>query len=57
VTVAAGHFFGYRLSADKKSYTFAVSSDNRTESAVYNSATNRFSFVCPVADATCVPVP
>ena len=56
VTVAAGHFFGYRLSADQKSYTFAVSSDKRTESAVYNSATNRFSFVCPVGDTTCVPV-
>jgi Protein of unknown function (DUF2510) len=54
-TVAAGHFFTYKLSADGKSYTFAVSSGARTESAIYNSATNHFTFSCPVTDTACVP--
>jgi hypothetical protein len=55
-TVPAGHFFKYTESADGTSYTFAVSSGTRTESAIYNSATNRFTFSCPATDTTCVPV-
>ena len=56
VTVAPGHLFTYTLAANLKSYTFTVSSGDLTESAVYNSALNRFTFVCPAADTTCVPV-
>jgi hypothetical protein len=56
VTVAPGHRFTYTVSPDLKSYTFAVSSGDLTESAVYNSATDRFTFACPASDTTCVPV-
>jgi Protein of unknown function (DUF2510) len=55
VTVAPGHVFRYKLSADQNSYTFSVTSGNLTEIAIYYSATNKFSFVCPPADANCVP--
>jgi hypothetical protein len=55
-TVPAGHVFSYTLSPDGTSYTFAVTSGGRTESAVYTSATNHFTFTCPPADITCAPV-
>jgi hypothetical protein len=54
-TVPAGHFFKYTESADGKSYSFAVSSGIRTESAIYNSATNHFTFSCPATDTACTP--
>jgi hypothetical protein len=55
-TVPAGHFFSYSLSPDGKSYTFTVTAGNRTETAVYSSATNHFTFACPTGDAACIPV-
>jgi Protein of unknown function (DUF2510) len=55
VTVPAGHLLGYERSADKKSYTFRVTGVNPTQVAIYNSATDRFSFSCLDSDKTCVP--
>ena len=55
-TVPTGHFFSYSLSPDGKSYTFTVTAGNRTETAVYSSATNHFTYACPTADTNCVPV-
>jgi hypothetical protein len=54
-TVPGGHFFSYTLAPDGKSYTFIVTSGSRTDRAIYNSATNNFTFACPAADTTCVP--
>ena len=54
-TIAQGHYFSYALSADKKSYTFSVTTAAHIESATYDSATNRFTFTCPSTDTTCVP--
>ncbi len=54
-TIAKGHYFTYLLSADKKSYTFSVTTAAHIESATYDSAANRFTFTCPSTDTTCVP--
>jgi hypothetical protein len=56
VPVPQGYDFTYKLSADQSSYTISVTSGNRTEVAIYYSATNNFSFSCPPTDTTCVPV-
>jgi len=55
VTVPVGHLLRYERSADKKSYTFHVTGANPTQIAIYNSATDRFSFSCLDTDKTCVP--
>lgn len=56
VTVAPGYTFTYKLSADKTSYSLSATSDDRREFAIYYSATNNFSFNCPLTDTNCVPV-
>jgi hypothetical protein len=55
VTVAPGHVFTYHRAADLRSYTVTVSSGDPSESAVYNSAADRFTYLCPATDASCVP--
>jgi hypothetical protein len=55
VNLPQGQNFTYRLSSDKKSYTLTVAAGGLTEVAVYYSATDRFSFNCPVTDKDCVP--
>ena len=47
--------FTYRLSSDKKSYTLTVAAGGLTEVAIYYSATDLFTFNCPLADKNCVP--
>jgi hypothetical protein len=56
-TVDAGHVFAYTLASDTKSYVLRVSAKGSAEAAIYNSATNKFTFSCLASDATCVPVP
>ena len=56
VTVTPGYAFTYRLSADQRSYSLAVTSGNRTEVAIYYSASNNFGFTCLPTDVNCVPV-
>ena len=56
VPVPDGFAFTYKLSADQNSYSIGVTSGDRTEVAVYFSATNNFSFTCPPTDTNCVPV-
>jgi hypothetical protein len=55
-TVTPGYAFTYRLAADLKSYSLAVTSGDGTEVAIYYSASDNFGFTCPSADAHCVPL-
>ncbi len=56
VTVAPGYAFTYKLSTDKSGYSLSATSDDHTEFAIYYSATDNFSFNCPLTDTNCVPV-
>jgi hypothetical protein len=55
VTVRPGHVFRYTLAADLKSYTFTVSSGDLSDSAIYDSEADHFTYACPVSDTSCVP--
>jgi hypothetical protein len=55
VTVSTDRDFTYTRSPDQKSYSVTVSSEDLTESAVYDSAIDRFTFACPASDTNCVP--
>jgi hypothetical protein len=55
ITLPSGQNFTYRLAADQKSYTLTVAGGDLTEVAIYYSATDQFSFNCPVADKNCMP--
>jgi Protein of unknown function (DUF2510) len=55
VNLPKGQNFTYRLSTDKKSYTLTVAAGGLTESAIYYSATDLFSFNCQATDQNCVP--
>jgi hypothetical protein len=55
IDLPQGQNFTYKLSSDAKSYTLTVGAGGLTELAIYYSATDKFSFNCPVADTNCVP--
>ena len=55
-TVQTGYAVTYKLSTDLSSYSLSVTSGDRTETAIYYSATNNFSFTCPPTAINCAPV-
>jgi hypothetical protein len=56
LTVAAGHTFTYKPSADHSGYSLSATGGDGTEFALYYSDTNSFSFSCPLSATNCVPV-
>ena len=55
IDLPEGQTYTYKIASDKRSYTLTVAAGNLTEVAIYYSATDQFSFNCPVADKNCVP--